>query len=422
MVNLAGEGLFGGRFLGRRVLVTGHTGFKGTWLAEWLLCMGADVIGFSAKEPVSEPALFDVQFPSSFPRLGVADVRGDICDREQIVQLLKKWQPDLVFHLAAQSLVRSSYRQPFETFATNVMGTASLLDALRNTGRSCAVVVVSSDKCYENHNTAHPCREGDPLGGHDPYSSSKACAELVVDAYRHSFFAERAGSASPREPRLLLASARSGNVIGGGDWALDRIIPDCVRSLAHGEPVTVRNPHATRPWQHVLEPLGGYLTLGARLLERLDARNIDACPPGHSRIPTASPLESGFNFGPDSASNHTVRELVEEFLKSWPEANATVEADNVGLWKEFSGNNEPLEATHLRLAIDKARHLLDWRPVWNFSTAVRHTGEWYHRYIAVMTATKGTAELDKFTRMQIRDYCKDAARQRLLWANPDGIR
>ena len=244
---------FGNIYRGKRVLVTGHTGFKGSWLCEWLLALGADVTGLALPPPTS-PALFD--------QLGLAsrvkDRRGDIRDLATVRAAVEAARPDFVFHLAAQPLVRLSYAQPVETYATNIMGTVHIMEAVRLAGIACTVVVVTTDKCYENHERAHAYREDEPMGGHDPYSSSKGAVELVVSAYRRSYFS------APDSP-VRLASARAGNVIGGGDWALDRIVPDCIRSLQRGEAIPVRNRHATRPWQHVLEPLSGYLWLAARL-------------------------------------------------------------------------------------------------------------------------------------------------------------
>lgn len=344
-------------FGGARVLVTGHTGFKGAWLGEWLLALGAEVTGL-ALAPDTAPALFD--------QLGLAgrlrSVLGDIRDAGLVRRVVAEAQPAFVFHLAAQPLVRRSYREPLLTWETNVLGTLHLLEALRGLDRPCAAVVVTTDKCYENREWFHGYREDDPLGGHDPYAASKAAAELAVAAWRRSFFHD-----SP----VRLATARAGNVIGGGDWAADRIVPDAVRALQRGEPVRVRNPRATRPWQHVLEPLAGYLTLAARLA---------AAPPG----PT--PLAAAFNFGPGHDANRTVRELVEEVLRHWP-----------GRWEEAGDPAAPHEAGLLQLSSDKAGALLGWRPAWTFAEAVRETVRWYHD-------ARDPARVGDLTREQITAY------------------
>ena len=263
--------MFNNAYMNKRVLVTGHTGFKGSWLALWLQRLGAEVYGFSLAPPTD---------PSNYALSNVRGVLGgetlgDIRDRAMLSNALAAFKPDVVFHLAAQALVRESYAQPFETFEVNVMGTASVLDAVRDMGRPCAVVCVTTDKCYENHEQVWGCRECDPMGGHDPYSASKGAAEILIASYRRSFF----------DPSLLrghgvqLASARAGNVIGGGDWARDRIVTDTVTALTSGRPVPVRNPYAIRPWQHVLEPLSGYLTLAATMLEKPDAKWASASSP-----------------------------------------------------------------------------------------------------------------------------------------------
>ena len=334
--------MFNQAYHGKRVLVTGHTGFKGAWLAEWLLGLGAKVSGL-ALPPATEPALFD--------QLGLAgrlDHRiGDIRDQATVHAVVAETQPDYVFHLAAQALVRLSYEQPVETYATNVMGTAHVLEALRLAKKPCTVIAITTDKCYENREWVHSYREEDPMGGYDPYSSSKGAAELVINAYRRSFF-----SAGASGPDIRLASVRAGNVIGGGDWAADRIVPDCIRALQRGEAIPVRNKVATRPWQHVLEPLSGYLWLGAQL--------------GQDSRATASPLASAFNFGPALTSNRTVAALVQEVLKHWP-----------GQWVDRSDPHAVHEAKLLNLATDKAFHFLQWQPVWNFEQTIAQTVSWY---------------------------------------------
>lgn len=355
--------------------MTGHTGFKGAWLCEWLLALGAEVTGYSLAAP-TQPALSD--------QLGLATrvhhVPGDIQDLDRLSAAVAAARPDYVFHLAAQSLVRDSYARPIETFSVNVLGTAHLLEALRRLDRPCAAVIVTSDKCYENRDWVYGYREDDPLGGHDPYSASKGAAELVVSSMRRSFFA--------RSP-VRIASARAGNVIGGGDWARDRILPDCMRALAAGQPIAVRNPSATRPWQHVLEPLSGYLWLGA-LLARPEMRNV----------PLAA-LTSGFNFGPDRDANRTVRELVECVLERWP-----------GSWVDGSEANAPAEARLLQLATDKAHGLLGWAPVWRFQEAVAHTVAWYR---ALATAG-GDVEVRSLTLEQIQAYTRRAGELGAPWA------
>ena len=329
-------------YAGRRVLVTGHTGFKGSWLCEWLLSLGAEVHGVALAP--EEPSLFNALGLERRMRHRILDIRDAAALREHVTAL----RPEFIFHLAAQPLVRLSYAEPITTFATNVQGTAHLLDAVRTGDFPCTVVVVTSDKCYANDGQARAFRESDPLGGHDPYSASKAGAEIVTASYRNSFFA--------RDTRVALASARAGNVIGGGDWAADRIVPDAVRALAAGQPVPVRNPAFTRPWQHVLEPLGGYLVLGAKL----EAARHSGDPAG------LAALAGAFNFGPEPAANRTVRELVEEILAHWP-----------GEWEQAAQEAHLPEAPLLSLDISKASEVLDWRPHWNFSQTVMETAAWY---------------------------------------------
>ena len=331
-------------FAGLPVLVTGHTGFKGSWLSEWLLLLGAEVHGL-ALEPDTDPSLFR--------QLGLAKrlnhMVADIRDPEAVRAAFAAARPRVVFHLAAQPLVRRSYQQPQETFGTNVMGTSHVLDGVHTSDHPCVAVVVTSDKCYENLETGRDYREGDALGGHDCYSASKAAAEIVTSAYRRSFFLNN--------PDKRIASARAGNVIGGGDWAEDRIVPDCIRHLQRGEPIPVRNPHATRPWQHVLEPLGGYLELASRLLEDLiqgEGSPNDAA-------------YAAFNFGPGSESERSVQDLVKEVLKSWS-----------GAWENKSDPSAPHEANRLSLDISKAARVLDWHPRWDFARTIRETVDWYH--------------------------------------------
>ncbi|NCC33188.1 MAG: CDP-glucose 4,6-dehydratase, partial [Chloroflexia bacterium] len=342
-------------YSGKTVLVTGHTGFKGAWLCEWLLMLGARVVGI-ALPPNTAPALFD--------QLGLAERLEhhilDIRDRDTLAQRVLATEPDYLFHLAAQPLVRLSYSEPVETYATNVMGTVHLLDALRQlapryqaSNRVCATVFITTDKCYENREWLSAYREDDALGGYDPYSSSKAAAELAIAAYRRSYFnPARAGE----PPRIGIASARAGNVIGGGDWAQDRIVPDCIRHLQRGEPIPVRNPAATRPWQHVLEPLAGYLQLAARQHQALQARDRTVL----EQTCTA------YNFGPALTANQPVSALVEQILRNWP-----------GRWVDQSDETALHEAGRLNLAWDKAYHQLGWQPRWDFTETLARTVSWY---------------------------------------------
>ena len=329
---------------GRRVLLTGHTGFKGSWLALWLLELGADLTGLALEpDPVELPAkpLFDALGLTA--RLGSRHRLGDIRDPAALAAAVAASQPEVVLHLAAQPLVRRSYADPLGTWATNVQGSLHLLEALKPIEHPCAVVMVTTDKVYANQEWDYGYRENDRLGGHDPYSASKAAAELAIASWRASF----CGGAAHQTPHVAIATARAGNVIGGGDWAVDRIVPDAMRALAAGEPIPLRNPAATRPWQHVLEPLGGYLLLAERLLA--DAR-----------------CASAFNFGPALEANRSVRELVEAALQHW-----------LGSWRDGSDPHAPHEAGRLHLQIDKAHHQLGWQPRWDFATTVAHTAGWY---------------------------------------------
>ena len=330
---------------GKRVLLTGHTGFKGSWLALWLCELGARVTGF-ALAPDTDPSLFD--------QLGLAGRLdhhvGDLRDPAALSALVAAVQPEVVLHLAAQPLVRRSYAEPVLTWDTNVLGTIHLIEALRPLAHPCAAVLITTDKVYRNNEWLYGYRENDPLGGHDPYSSSKAAAELAISSWRASY----CGSLPHQSPHLRLASARAGNVIGGGDWAADRIIPDTVRSLRAGEPITLRNPGATRPWQHVLEPLGGYLALAEALAEPSDGLA----------------MAEAFNFGPQLEANRPVRELVEQALAHWP-----------GTWIDASDPSAPHEAGLLNLVVDKAHHRLGWSPRWDFATTTARTLQWYRRVI-----------------------------------------
>lgn len=350
---------------GKIALVTGHTGFKGSWLSQWLIMLGARVVGV-ALPPNTSPALFD--------QLRLVDRLEhhlqDIRDREAFIRRLLETRPDYVFHLAAQPLVRTSYDEPVETYSTNVMGTVNLLEALRQLQMSycdsgqkvCATVFVTTDKCYANREWLYGYREEDPVGGYDPYSSSKACAELAIASFRQSFFNPTRADGSLR---VGVASARAGNVIGGGDWSQDRIVPDCIRSLHLGEPISVRNPTSIRPWQHVLEPIGGYLLLAMRQHGALHSRNsialADYC--------------SAFNFGPALSSNQSVEDLVVEVLRHWP-----------GKWKTQAEVFAPHEAGRLNLAWDKAFHLLNWHPVWSFDETIHRTVHWYRQQSQSNTA------------------------------------
>jgi CDP-glucose 4,6-dehydratase len=366
---------FANTYRDKRVFLTGHTGFKGSWLAEWLLSLGAEITGFSLP-PITNPSLFS--------ELGLASrlnhIEGDVRDLVALRAAVATAKPDFVCHLAAQPLVRLSYHQPVETYATNIMGTVNVLEAVRLAGRPCTVVAVTTDKCYDNKEWVHSYREEDPMGGYDPYSSSKGAAELVIASYRHSYF-------SFADSRVKLSSARAGNVIGGGDWALDRIVPDCIRALSHGETIPVRNKIATRPWQHVLEPLSGYLWLGA-------------CMANPRLSPFSSKLTGAFNFGPAISSNRTVADLVQEILKHWP-----------GRWEDESDPKAVHEAKLLNLATDKAHHFLGWKPVWNFEQTIGQTTAWYRQI------HNGSASALPLTVRQIADYTEAAKIQAVAWAS-----
>jgi len=358
-------------FRGRRVLVTGHTGFKGSWLSLWLHKIGAEVVGISKDVPTQ---------PSHYEAAGMAGLlsehRIDLRDGKDVSRVMREVRPDFVFHLAAQALVRRSYADPIETWQTNVLGTLHVLEALRELEHPCAAVIITSDKCYDNVEWVWGYRESDAMGGPDPYSASKGAAELAIRSHIKSFFPKASS-------KQRIASARAGNVIGGGDWAADRIVPDCVRAWSRDEAVELRNPHATRPWQHVLEPLSGYLTLAAALTQR---------PELHGEP---------FNFGPPAQQNHSVLELVGQMSQHWEQVR----------WKELSQPDAKIhESSLLKLNCDKALHHLQWRAVLGFKETVRLTAEWYREFYH---NPEGIAEV---TRSQIDAYTANAAQQGFSWA------
>lgn len=359
-------------FAGKTVLVTGHTGFKGSWLIAWLNRLGARVSGLSIDVPTT---------PSHFDALGLSaridDRRIDVRDAGAVAAAFRDVKPDFVFHLAAQPLVRRSYREPLETFQTNALGSAGILEALRLAGRRCIAVMITSDKCYDNVEWTWGYRETDRLGGKDPYSGSKGAAELVIRSYFASYFAD---DGSP----VRIGVGRAGNVIGGGDWAEDRIVPDCIRAWADGRNVEIRSPNATRPWQHVLEPLSGYLWLAARLSEE---RKLNG---------------EAFNFGPTDPENHTVKDVIDALAGSWSgNAKHTVVNPSGGT----------AEAGLLKLNCDKAFALLGWRPTLDFAETVEMTGAWYDAYYA---ASGGDRKL--LTLSQIETYEELARTRRVAWA------
>ena len=362
--------MFENIYKGKRVLITGHTGFKGSWLCAWLLDLGANVAGYSVDVPTE---------PSHFEALDLANriehFQGDVRNKNSLKEALKQFNPEIVFHLAAQSLVGESYDNPILTFETNSLGTLNLLDCLRAPSSVIATVLITSDKCYENVEWLWGYRENDRLGGKDPYSASKACAEIISKVYMESFFGDKGPA---------IATTRGGNVIGGGDWAKGRIVPDCVRAWSKGEKVVVRNPNATRPWQHVLEPLNGYLVLGKKLLQRdPEVKN------------------QAFNFGPSAKVNQSVGDLIVEMAKYWLG----------GEWKfEQEIDSGKPESQLLKLNCDKALQILNWNSVLDFSETIRMTAEWYQEFYR-----QESISITKSTSRQIEEYSETATQANLAW-------
>jgi CDP-glucose 4,6-dehydratase len=343
---------------GKRVFLTGHTGFKGSWLSLWLQQLGAEVTGFSLPPP-TQPSLFELANVEK----GMTSLIGDIRDLEKLSRSLQESKAEIVFHLAAQPLVRLSYKTPVDTYSTNVMGTVNLLESIRRSNGVRSAVIVTTDKCYENREWVWGYREDEPMGGHDPYSNSKGCAELVVSAYRRSFFSD------PKGPQI--ASARAGNVIGGGDFADDRLIPDIVRAALSKQKLTIRNPNATRPWQHVLEPLSGYLLLAEHLYQE-----------------NGSSFAEGWNFGPNEDAEVPVKNILEIVVTEWRDASCHV---------TFESNQELHEAQMLKLDVSKAKHKLNWRPKMKIREAIKLTSDWYQNYIK-------NENLEKLTHAQIEFF------------------
>ena len=340
----------------KKVFITGHTGFKGSWLSLWLKKLGANVCGYSL-EPDTKPSMFATLDIKN--RLDKS-ITGNILDKDLLEKTINEFKPDIVFHLAAQPLVRRSYKEPFLTYNTNVIGTLNVLEAAKKCESVTAFVNITTDKCYENKNQNEGYRETDALGGYDMYSSSKACAEILSSSFRRSFLNENG---------YLLATARAGNVIGGGDWAEDRLIPDCIRSIKNGKKIEIRNPYATRPWQHVLEPLSGYLLLGSKLLENKQE------------------YASSFNFGPEEESVHSVYDVVNKVIQSYKKGEVVVNRkDNLH------------EANLLSLNIDKAKEVLGWYPAYNYKKAIEETVNWYKKFY------ENNQDMYKYSISQIEEY------------------
>lgn len=352
--------LFNSIYKNRKVLITGHTGFKGSWLCLLLHKLGADVYGYALEAPTN-PSLFE---ESGIANLITSEI-GDIRDSEHLSRFMQQVRPEIVIHMAAQPLVRESYKIPVDTYAINVMGTVNLLEACRLTPGIKAIVNVTTDKCYENREWHWGYRENEAMGGYDPYSNSKGCSELVTAAYRDSYF----NSATYADHGVALASARAGNVIGGGDWAADRLVPDFIRSIVNGEIIKIRSPYAIRPWQHVLEPLTGYLTLGAKLFYE------------------GAKYAEGWNFGPEDKDAKNVEWITSTLCKLW--------GDNAGY--EIDTNPQPHEANYLKLDCSKAKAELDWSPKWDIKTTLNSIVEWHKAYL-------NKENIRKITERQIDQY------------------
>ncbi len=346
---------------GKRVFLTGHTGFKGGWLSLWLASMGAKVTGY-ALAPNTNPSFFEVvKINNEIDQSYIADIR----DLEKLKNAMNNAQPEIVIHMAAQPLVRYSYANPVETYATNVMGTVNVLEGIRTLDCVRAAVIVTTDKCYENKEWTWGYRENEPMGGYDPYSNSKGCAELVTSAYRQSYFAPEKYS----QHKIAIASARAGNVIGGGDWSKDRLIPDAIKAFEANEALMIRNPLATRPWQHVLEPLSGYLVLAQALYEQ------------------GAKFNGGWNFGPRDEDARSVHDVIDCLIDHWGEP---------AVWKQDDAE-QPHEARSLKLDISKARQFLKWSPKWGLDQAISNISQWHSQY-------QQSADMRKVSLNQIHNY------------------
>lgn len=363
------ENLFGGIYKGKTVLVTGHTGFKGSWLSYWLKEMGANVVGYSLEAP-TKPNHIELL------NLDIESIVGDIRDLDKLNETFEKYKPEIVFHLAAQPLVRLSYENPIKTYETNVIGTLKVFEACKKADVK-AIVNITSDKAYENKEWIWGYRENDPMGGYDPYSSSKGCAELLASSYRNSYFNN---DDYKKTHNTLLASCRAGNVIGGGDWAEDRLMTDIMLSVSLNKKVSIRNPYATRPWQHVLEPLSGYLNIGQKLLE--------------GKVEFAD----GWNFGPSDEGSITVEEVVKNVKKHWDKIDYVIN----------KYPNQPHEANLLKLDCSKAHILLKWKDVWDSDTTFEKTVKWYKSYYE--------SNKEILTKNDLEAYIKDAKSKQLEWA------
>lgn len=345
-------------WLGKKVLLTGHTGFKGSWLSIWLKMMGVDLIGF-AQKPLTKPSLFEQANIAK----GMVSILGDIRDYNTVLNIFKKYKPHIVLHLAAQPLVRYSYLNPVETYETNIMGTINILEAVRNIKSVNAVINVTTDKCYENKGLKRGYKEDEPMGGYDPYSSSKGCSELISSAYRRSFF---------KNNKIALASARGGNVIGGGDWSTDRLIPDILRAFEKKKTIIIRNPDAIRPWQHVIDVLSGYLLLAQKLYE------------------DENKYSGGWNFGPNQDDGKTVKWITQFMVKKWKK--------NIN-WR-LDRRNNPHEAEYLKLDISKAKKILGWKPVWSLEKSLLKVLDWHDHWL-------NRDDIEKICKKQILEHLNE---------------